>query len=193
MGVQAGDLQSSRGQRRTLGPAVAKTGTKVSPPTCPPFCPSLTLILLKDSPASHPAVGLLLEQEDGGKNADGLDVLVIGDRGGQPQQGQVVEPHGVFRVYNDVLHPVPARIGLPVPERRFGSKLSKLDCPLFWIKVPSMEGERDQDPREECWPSGPPGHLCERAPRGQYYLFGHRQSLANLSLGSKDTACTSVR
>lgn len=129
-----------------------------------PSVPSLTLILLKDSPASHPAVRLLLEHEGGGQHADGLDVLVIGDRGGQPQQGQVVEPRGVFRVYKDVLHPVPARIGLAVPERWFGSKLSKLDSPLFWIKVPSREGESDQDPREECWSPGPPGHLCEGAP-----------------------------
>lgn len=54
----------------------------------------------------------------------------------------------VFVVYNDVLYPVPARIGLPVPERRLGSKLPKLDSPLSWIKVPSREEERNQDPSE---------------------------------------------
>jgi hypothetical protein len=62
----------------------------------------------------------------------------------------------VFGVYDDVLYPVPSRIGLPVPVRRLGCKLPKLDGPLFWIKVPSREDESDQDPQEDA------GHLSHR-------------------------------
>lgn len=61
------------------------------PPSFPPSVPSLTFILTDVPPAGHPAVTLVLEFEGGGHNTDGPDVLVVGDRGGQPQQGDVVE------------------------------------------------------------------------------------------------------
>lgn len=140
---------------------MVETGDRDSAPTCPPSVTNLTQILLKGSPAGHPAPGLVLEHEGGRLHTDRLDVLVVGDRGGQPQQGEVMELQFVFGVYDDVLYPVPARKGLPVPERRLGSQLPKLDRPLFWIKEPSREGESDQDPQEACCLPEPTGSLCE--------------------------------
>lgn len=113
---------------------MAETGNRDTAPICPPSVANLTQILLKGSPAGHPAPGLVLEHEGGRLHTDRLDVLVVGDRGGQPQQGEVMELQFVFGVYDDVLYPVPARKGLPVPERRLGSQLPKLDRPFFWIK-----------------------------------------------------------
>lgn len=91
----------------------------------------------------------MLGREGGRLHTDRLGVLVVGDRGGQPQQGEVMGLHFVFGVYDDVLYSVPARIGLPVPERWLGGKLPELNSPLSWIKEPSEEEER----------SGPSGGL----------------------------------
>ena len=131
---KAGGSWSSRAREGFQGLLWLKQGTD-STPTCPPCVANLTQILLKDSPAGHPAPGLVLGRKGGRLHTDRLDVLVVGDRGGQPQQGQVMGLQLVFGVYDDVLYPVPSRIGLPVPVRRLGCKLPKLDGPLFWIKV----------------------------------------------------------
>lgn len=76
---KAGGSQSSRGQRRASGPSVAETGDRDGAPTCPPSVANLTQILLKDSPAGHPAPGLVLGREGGRLHTDRLDVLVVGD------------------------------------------------------------------------------------------------------------------
>ena len=59
-------------------------------PSPAPSVPSLTLSLADVPPASHPAVIPVLELQGGGRDADGLDVLIEGNRGGELHQGDVM-------------------------------------------------------------------------------------------------------
>lgn len=76
------------------GPAgAARTGGGGSCPYSPALnprpVPHLTLIFLDVPPAGHPAVTAVLELIRRGEDTDGLDVLSVGDRRGQPQHGDV--------------------------------------------------------------------------------------------------------
>lgn len=90
--------------------------------------PSLTFILSNIPPAGHPAVGSVLKLECGVQEADGLDVVIVVDRRGQFQQGDVIGIHvQVLGAQKDTVYLVTVGIGLQVPERRLGSELTKLD------------------------------------------------------------------
>lgn len=56
-------------------------GIEGSPIPSPPPVPSLTLIFFDVPPAGHPAVTPVLELSGRGQNTDGLDVLIVGNRG----------------------------------------------------------------------------------------------------------------
>lgn len=82
-------------------------------------------------PAGHPAVSLVLELEGGGHETDGPDVLSVGDRGGQPEQGDVVERRPLeMKVYNNALHGGTMVEGPQVPKRWLGRQLTKLGHPF---------------------------------------------------------------
>lgn len=92
-------------------------GVRLPPPQ--PLAHSPTLFFFDVPPASHPAVGPVLELRGGGQNTDGLDVLIVGDGGGQLQQGDVIGRSAqIQRARNDLLHTVPVVVGLQVPDRR---------------------------------------------------------------------------
>lgn len=79
-------------------------------------------------PASHPAVIPVLKLGCGGRDADRLDVVTVGDRGGQPQQSEVIRNHPcVLGAQKDPVHLVAIIVGLYVPERWCCSQLTKLD------------------------------------------------------------------
>lgn len=112
------------------------------PPLSHPSVPHLTFILTDVPPAGHPAVTLVLELEGGGHNTDGLDVLVVGDRGGQLQQGNVAERRLLhMRVRDDVLHSEALEDDPQVPERWAGGQLAELGHPIRRIAVSDRGGE----------------------------------------------------
>lgn len=88
------------------------------PRPLPPPARSPTLFFFNVPPASHPAVGPVLELRGGGQNTDGLDVLIVGDGGGQLQQSDVIgRSPQIQRAQNDLLHTVSVVVGLQIPDR----------------------------------------------------------------------------
>lgn len=93
-----------------LGQRTRRVPAHTLPPL--PMCPSLTQVLVENAPASHPAVRPVQEcGGGGGLDTDWMDVLGVGDRRGQLQQGNAIGLPFGFRVYEDVLHLVPVEVG----------------------------------------------------------------------------------
>ena len=121
-------------------------------PAPDPSVPSLTLIFFNVPPAGHPAVSPVLKLRGGSHETDGLDVLGVGNGGGQLQQGDVIRCRPqIPGAQKDLLHVVTVVVGLQVPNGWCGRQLAKLDRPFIGISVAGRGGESRQGSSEGGW------------------------------------------